>query len=76
MNKYTLIAIFRGQDGSLGYKKGNQYILHVTKLSAWERFKYGAEIVIEKKGGGGRCPYKDMFSFLSNWEVTAGPKQQ
>ena len=50
----TILARFIGQDGSLGYRNGENYLLTVR----------GNEIVKPI-----RCPYGSVEAFLRNWEV-------
>lgn len=52
-----LKAKFIGQDGSMGFKKGEDYNL----------FLFG-NIIIEYKSKT-RCPYGSVESFLKNWRI-------
>ncbi len=59
-----IYAKFIGEDGSLGYKNGREYILEVEATSG---FKTGHTIEISREDGGGFCPYKNIETFLENW---------
>lgn len=57
----TIKAIFKGQDGSCGYKTNNEYTLSVHHHP-------DSYIKIEKVPFGGWCDYGSMVSFLKNWD--------
>ena len=50
-------AIFRGQDGSLGYSANKEYPLNLT---TYEMFEMNTIV--------GECEYESMTSFLKNWD--------
>lgn len=60
-------AIFRGQNGSLGYETNKEYLLTLEH-------KRGNSIYIhttqENKSNNivGNCEYESMVSFLNNWD--------
>jgi hypothetical protein len=60
-------AVFRGQDGSLGYRTNKEYSLNLEH-------KRGDNISIDtiKKEEmnvlAGGCEYESMTSFLQNWD--------
>lgn len=54
-------AIFNGEDGSMGYKKGELYFLELMERDG----KYAVEI--KRLDGTGYCPYSTYYSFLVNW---------
>ena len=55
-------AIFKGKDGSCGYKTNCEYTLEIYH----ENNQY---IQISKVNDvGGYCDYGSMISFLSNWD--------
>lgn len=59
-NQIVVKAIFRGQDGSLGYETHKEYTLIVSQ-------SYD-DIHIERNGGGGECDYGSIMSFINNWD--------
>jgi hypothetical protein len=52
----TIIATFKGQDGSLGYNNGHVYTLKLVGPNT-----------IQRMDGSGRCAYRSLETFLSNW---------
>ncbi len=54
-------AIFRGKDGSCGYKKNTEYKLSIRQDS-------GSLISIINRDGGGECEYASILTFLHNWD--------
>ena len=52
-------AIFKGKDGSLGYKNGQEYLLQV------EQYDNSKMLRIEHPT---KCVYSTLTSFLRNWE--------
>jgi hypothetical protein len=56
-------AIFRGADGSLGYRTGRIYELYF--------YTHVGKIIIRHQTFEirGRCPYNSLKLFLDNWEV-------
>lgn len=55
-------AIFRGQDGSCGYKTGKEYLLVI-------RHPKKGNIIIQKEIGiTGECEYSSVIAFLNNWD--------
>lgn len=61
MRTRKIKAVFKGADGSCGYKTGNEYTLVV-------RHKTNEFIQIEETEGGGWCEYGSIISFLENWD--------
>jgi len=60
-------AIFTGEDGSLGYKRGDRYDLHIIAIQQpWVHG--GAQIHIMRLDGSGMCPYRNIVTFLQNWD--------
>lgn len=57
--KVKVKAVFKGQDGSLGYKTNMEYTL---------RIKEHVLIIIERLDGEGKCEYGTIVSFLDNWD--------
>jgi hypothetical protein len=56
---------FIGEDGSMGYKHGEIYNLYI--YPHW----FGYRIVVEPVGKPSmRCPYRNIFTFLQNWQST------
>lgn len=53
MDELRIYAIFKGEDGSLGYKNGKTYELVIK----------GNQIIKPEK-----CPYRSVEAFLRNWE--------
>jgi hypothetical protein len=49
-------ATFTGEDGSLGYKKGEEHELYLIRNK------------IARPYGGGVCPYGSVEAFLKNWD--------
>jgi len=68
---YTCIAEFKGQDGSLGYRKGRSYILTVYEAGPLDSFFGHPPIVIKRRDGTGSCPYGSTKKFLENWNVVS-----
>ncbi len=63
MKKKTIKAIFKGRDGSLGYKKDTEYTLIIKhSMCAY------VEIENAKKLGEGKCQYDSVIGFLANWD--------
>jgi len=63
-------AIFKGQDGSVGYKNGQEYTLTVWQHPPSNNGHH-SYIVIERipnHAEGGYCEYETIGSFLSNWD--------
>lgn len=56
----VVVAKFRGADGSLGYRKGKDYLLRVS---------LGKYLMIKRLDGTGICPYSGIKTFLNNWIV-------
>jgi hypothetical protein len=54
-------AKFKGQDGSLGYKHGEVYNLHMAIALN--------KLIITLPTGSNLCPYGSMKAFLQNWDV-------
>ena len=71
-------ATFIGKDGSMGYKKGKQYLLQVwpgeepgvMSALSYNMFK-DSQIYIKRHpdpyNSLGTCPYKNIEAFLANW---------
>lgn len=57
MEQQIIKAVFKGQDGSLGYKKDQQYTLILKGMS------------IERVNGLGKCEYSTIQTFMENWDV-------
>lgn len=62
-------AVFKGLDGSCGYRKGQSYLLTVSVLKNGNISIYGGGLTKE-------CEYQSIISFLENWDqilvATAG----
>lgn len=56
-----MLAVFKGQDGSLGLRKMTRY--HITTICR------DNHIVLHTKEGGIICYYSSVESFLNNWTV-------
>ena len=55
-------ATFKGQNGSLGYIVGKQYIL------TFKQFVRGTKIyIVRHEDGKGECEYSDTITFFENW---------
>lgn len=55
-------AYFKGEDGSMGYKSGKKYELHVAICKN--------KIIIRPTNGKlSMCPYDTLESFLNNWII-------
>lgn len=52
-------AIFKGENGSLGYQTGIKYSLIV----------YPTSNNVARHNGMGRCPYSSINKFFENWEM-------
>lgn len=54
-------AIFKGQNGSLGYETDKEYTLKIVQLAD--------NILIEdQKIDGKECQYGSVVAFLNNWD--------
>lgn len=53
----TVVARFKGQQGSLGYVCGKVYILTIHNN------------YIKRADGTGVCPYSSLEAFFENWTV-------
>lgn len=62
--KKRVKATFIGQDGSLGYVNGKDYVL--TIRMADDLYPAGSIFISEINGDGG-CIYGSMIAFLDNW---------
>jgi len=66
MKSIKVKAIFKGQDGSCGYKHGQEYALTI-----WNQSKISNEnIAIELSDNPDKnyCEYESIVSFLNNWD--------
>jgi hypothetical protein len=62
-------AIFKGQDGSCGYKNGKEYVLNLThKRNGKGRIAINRYRVSEMNILDGDCEYDSMTAFLRNWD--------
>lgn len=60
-----ITAIFKGQDGSLGYENGKEYQLMIGV----SRDKIIIErLDIQERTFKGFCEYGSIISFLDNWD--------
>lgn len=60
-------AVFTGEDGSLGYRRDQQYDLLVVALPhPWLNYR-GSQIQVMRLDGTGACPYRNIVTFLQNW---------
>ncbi len=61
-------AIFTGEDGSLGYKRGDRYDLRIVALPhPWLNYR-GSQIQVMRLDMTGVCPYRNIVTFLQNWD--------
>ena len=56
-------AVFQGQDGSCGYKKGAQYTLKVTMFKG----RIHVEYVAGDNAAPEKVEYDSIFGYLGNW---------
>lgn len=68
--KKQVKATFIGQDGSLGYTKGKDYVL--TIRMAGDMYPAGSIHIerystVDELNGDGGCIYGSMIAFLDNW---------
>ncbi len=61
MRTVKVKAIFKGLDGSCGYKKNSEYTLSIRHQTEYN-------ICIDNVDGGGRVEYGSMVAFLENWD--------
>ncbi len=62
MKKKKIKAVFKGKDGSCGYKTGMEYTLNL-------KHKLGANIEISKTDiCANVVEYSSMITFLNNWD--------
>lgn len=54
-------AIFKGTDGSLGYKHNMEYVLKIKILE-------DKSINIETEQGNNKCDYSSFIRFMDNWD--------
>jgi hypothetical protein len=64
LNKKPIIAEFKGKDGSLGFIKGQVYVLKVVVdgNTIWVHSKNNNKNAL-------RCPYDSVQNFLNNWKI-------
>jgi len=61
MKKVIVKAIFKGQDGSCGYKHNSEY-----ELTMWQ---HNNVIEIERyNDDNGNCEYSTVLTFFDNWD--------
>lgn len=60
MSMKKISATFIGQDGSLGYRKDNTYILFIREINEFPIF---IQDINDRK----ECPYQSIIAFLNNW---------
>lgn len=60
MGTKKIKAIFRGQEGSCGYRTNTEYNLVVSNKKNL--------IHIETTAGSGDCEYESIVGFLNNWD--------
>jgi hypothetical protein len=66
MKTIKVKAVFKGADGSCGYKHGMEY-----ELTVWQHSESGhSNIAIElaDKPDKNYCEYESIVSFLQNWD--------
>jgi hypothetical protein len=56
----TIKAIFKGEDGSKGFKHGMQYTLIISQKD---------NILITESRGTMFCHYQSVVALLNNWDV-------
>ena len=61
--KAKIKAIFKGQDGSCGYRKDKEYTLKLEHQSAGR----GLITITEPNENDGFCEYNSIIAFLRNW---------
>ena len=58
----TITAVFKGQNGSLGYVTGKKYVLtlkqHIKSQAIW---------IVRQEDGHGECMYAHTIAFFENW---------
>lgn len=64
-------AVFKGQNGSIGYTNGQKYLLAIEITRRSFNRPYKVEIWRCKAEGAsvGYCPYDSMEAFLENWDI-------
>jgi uncharacterized protein YaiE (UPF0345 family) len=60
-------AIFRGQDGSLGYRTNKEYSLNLEHKRG-DNISINTAKIEEMNVLAGDCEYESMTSFLQNWD--------
>ena len=66
MKKKIIKAIFKGQDGSCGYRTNREYILTIWHHS--ESGHRNIAIELADKPDENYCEYESIVSFLNNWD--------
>ncbi len=66
MKTIKVKAVFKGQDGSCGYKHGTEYTLTVWHHSADGNKNIAIELA--DKPDVNYCEYETIVSFLNNWD--------
>ena len=62
------LCIFKGKDGSLGFKKGSAYLLTLSE-SRDRVDRLRTTIHMTNSNGLGRCIYNNWDKLLENWEI-------
>lgn len=66
MEQFTILAKFKGENGSLGYTHNIDYVLNFF-IQVINRKPHIC--ICRTDGSDGFCPYSSMKAFLANWEV-------
>lgn len=66
MKTITVKAIFRGQDGSCGYRNSSEYTLTINHDN--DVFWIEKNNTFKRRDSNGYCEYGSVISFLENWD--------
>ena len=68
--KSKIAAVFQGEHGSLGYKKGRMYHLELTTKPVVKNNSLGIVFCIKRCDSQlSVCEYSSIHTFLDNWSV-------
>ena len=60
---------FKGQDGSLGFRKDKVYKVQIFEMGLLDRIFLGAKYLLVDTNGGLRCPYRSWRTIRNNWSI-------
>lgn len=64
----TVSAIFQGEDRSMGYRTGKEYLISIEKVGLF----FWVSVLGAKYFKPKSCPYGSWQKVLDNWELPEG----